>query len=125
VKSSLNRLVEKVAELDDPILEIQSHHDGCQISFLLRGRDIKSHYEAMESLARAGTQAEHLVAGIRRQGNPALVLVYEYDRESKKWYPSYAELADGTLVTDNQKLIVEQELPRGMSLGLTSIRTRP
>jgi hypothetical protein len=115
-------IVDKVSELDNPILEIQSHYDGCTVSFILRGNTVEEHYEAMGKLSAAAIQAQHLITNLRVQDKAAVLLVYEFDKESNRWYPSFAELSDGTLVTDNKKLIAEQELPTGLSLGLLSKR---
>ena len=45
-------------------------------------------------------------------------LFYEFDPGRKAWLPSYAELLDGRIITDNRSLIITENLPMGLSLGL-------
>ncbi len=125
IRTALERIVEKASKLENPILEIQSHHSGCEISFVLRREGVQTSYEAMAKLPLAASQAEHLVANLTANGNSPKLLVYEFDHEANRWYPSFAELNDGTLVTDNEKLIAVEELPTGFSLGLVSTRNEP
>lgn len=122
IKNSLLVLVKKVSELDNPIMEIKSSHNGCQVSFIVRGRDIQTNYEAMETLSHASLQADRLISNLKANGKVVIEIAYEYDKDSKRWYPSFAILADGTFITDNQKLIISEELPSGLSLGITSSR---
>jgi hypothetical protein len=124
-KHTLERVVDRMSDLANPILEIKSHHDDCQISFILRGVARATNREAMGKIASAASAAEFLLSRMKAQGKSPKNLVYEYDRTIGNWFPSYAELADGTFITDNEKLYAVQELPDGLSLGLTSSRNRP
>jgi hypothetical protein len=120
MRKGLIHIVERVSSLENPVLDIQSYQDRCRVSFILRGNDIQSSYIAMEKISEAAVQADHLIKNMEKLGEAPKVLVYEFDKEDQRWLPSYAELMDGRLVTDSQKLIVVGELPRGLSLGLTA-----
>jgi hypothetical protein len=50
----MRALLNKLAERRAPILEIQSHHSDCYISFLFRGTGVKRLYAAHESRAHDG-----------------------------------------------------------------------
>jgi len=60
----LRPLLDKLAERRNPVVEIQSHHNECQISFIFRGTDVKRHYAAHDALPAAAAQAEYLVANM-------------------------------------------------------------
>jgi hypothetical protein len=113
----LRKLLERLADLRQPILEIQSHQDGCQVSFVLRGKDVTQHYAAHDALSTTAAQAAQLVAKLKTRGVPARQLVYEFDREALRWFPSYAVLNDDRIITDNSALIAIEQLPAGLSLG--------
>ncbi len=49
---------------------------------------------------------------------PPRHLLYEFHREHDIWFPSFAELHDGRLVTENNVLIAFEQLPTGLSIGL-------
>jgi hypothetical protein len=121
----LRTLLDKLAERQNPILEIQSHHSGCQISFIVRGRDIKRHYAAHDALPTAAAQAGCLVANMKDRGLAPKLVVYEFHPQEDKWFPSYAELYDGRLVTDNITLIAVEQLPSGVSLGISRGKDKP
>ena len=121
----LRTLFDKVAERRNPILEIQSHHGGCQISFIIRGTDIKRHYTAHDALPAAAAQAAYLVGNMKDRGLPPKLVVYEFDPQHDKWAPSYAELHDGRLMTDNIALIAVEQLPSGVSLGIGRSKDKP
>lgn len=125
LRSALSYVVERAADLTNPLIEMQSFHDGCQISFMLRQHGVKDGYTAMSKLSGAAIQAQHLIANLRKAGARPVVVAYEYDHEAQLWYPSFAEMSDGEFVTDNAKLIAVEELPRGMSMGLVTSRNRP
>jgi hypothetical protein len=114
----LQRLLDKVAELRDPILEIQSHYSDCCVSFILRGKDVSRHYAALGTLSSGARQAQYLITNMKSRGFPAKSLVYEFHSQQNRWFPSYAELCDGRLVTDNKLLIAIEQLPSSVSLGL-------
>ncbi len=121
----LHTLAERLAERRNPILEIQSHHNGCQISFILRGRNVKGHYAALDTLSVAAAQSELLVERMKHADAAPKLLVYEFELQDEKWFPSYAELHDGRFVTDNKLLIAVEQLPSGLSLGLVLGSDKP
>lgn len=121
----LRHLFDKIAELRDPILEVQSHHNECYVSFILRGKDVQRHYAALDALSTAATQAQYLIANMKNRGFAPKLLVYEFHPQNDKWFPSYAELCDGRLVTDNNLLIAIEQLPPGVSLGLSRGKDKP
>ncbi len=112
------KLLSRLADRRNPILDIQASQAGCQVSFLFRGKDIDLHYAAHDALASAATQAARLIAHLKARGMPAERLVYEFNKEARKWHPSYAVLEDGRIITDSVQLIAIEQLPRGLSLGL-------
>lgn len=114
----LRKLLDKLAERRNPILSIQSHQDDCDVSFLFRSKDVGQHYAAHEKLPDAAAQAAGLIAKLKARGTAARQLVYEFDKEASKWYPSYAVLSDDRIVTDNFELIAIESLPANLSLGL-------
>jgi len=59
------------------------------------------------------------VTHMERRGVAPRSLVYEFELENNKWFPSYAELHDGRLVSDRKILIAIEQLPSGLSLGIT------
>ncbi|CAI8841113.1 DUF4329 domain-containing protein [Pseudomonas marginalis] len=119
----LRKLLERMADRRNPILDIHTHQDGCQVSFILRGKDVKGHYAAHDSLSAAAAQAAKLVAKLKSRGSGARQLIYEFDRDALLWYPSFAVLNDNKIVTDNIGLIAIEQLPNGLSLGLTRERS--
>ncbi|MGE8062465.1 hypothetical protein [Pseudomonas sp. NPDC089547] len=117
--SWVRRLIEKVAERRAPILDFHTHQYGCQISFILRGRDLQKHYKAHETLPAAAAQAAALVLKLKSKGPGARQLIYEFDQNALRWVPSFAVLNDNRIVTDNLALLSIEQLPSGLSLGLT------
>ncbi|MBU9190469.1 hypothetical protein [Burkholderia gladioli] len=118
-KTWLQKLLDRLAERQNPILSIQSHQDDCEVLFLLRGKDVGQHYAAHEALPDAAAQAASLIANLKARNAPARQLVYEFDKEVSKWYPSYAVLNDDRIVTDKIELIAIENLPSNLSLGLS------
>lgn len=114
----LRKLVKKLGERRNPILEIQSEQDGCRVSFLLRGTTVEHHYQAHDQLPQAAAQAAQLISHLKRRRAEARTLTYEYDSSSRTWYPSYAVLRDGRIVSDRSVLIAAEKIPPGLSLGL-------
>ncbi len=108
----LRRLFEKLAERRNPIVEIQSHYDGCQIFFVFRGTDLKRHYAAHDALPSAAAQAQQLVTNMKTIGSSPRLILYEFHPQDDRWFPSYAELHDGRFVTDNNILIAVAITPR-------------
>lgn len=73
---------------------------------------MKRNDAAHEALPIAAVQAGRLLANMKRGG--ALTqkqIVYEFHPQGDKWFPSYAELRDGRLVTDNNVLIPSSSYP--------------
>ncbi|BAX58370.1 hypothetical protein [Burkholderia stabilis] len=118
-KTWLQKLLDKLSERRNPILVIQSHQDDCEVSFILRGKDVGQHYAAHDAQPDAAAQAARLIAKLKARDTAARQLVYEFDKEASKWYPSYAVLNDDRIVTDKIELIAIENLPSNLSLGLS------
>ncbi len=116
----IRKLLERLVERQNPILDFHTFYDDCQVSFLLRGKDLALHYAAHDALHAAAAQAATLVAKLKTGSSPARQLVYEFSKETHRWYPSFAVLRDGRIVTDSIKLIAIEQLPTGLSLGLAA-----
>ena len=114
----MRQLLTKVTDLRNPIVEIQSHHGLCYISFIIRGKDLKLHYKAHDALPVAAAQSAHLVANLKKARAAPKKIVYEFHSMDEIWYPSFAELHDGRFITDNKLLIGLEKLPTGLSLGI-------
>ncbi|MET3077448.1 hypothetical protein ABXV16_16965 [Pantoea leporis] len=112
-------LLRKLAEKRAPILSIQSFQQECQVSFLFRGKDINLNYRAHDSLPGAAVQAAELISKLSMRNTPARELTYEFDKDSSKWYPSFAILNNNIIVTDTSKLIALEQLPSELSLGIS------
>ncbi|EHG3459586.1 hypothetical protein JZC40_003299 [Salmonella enterica subsp. enterica serovar Moero] len=119
LKKWVRQLLEKLASRREPILSIQSFQQDCQVSFLFRGKDIKLHYAAHDSLSNAAVQAAQLINELKSRDMPIRELTYEFDREASRWYPSYAILVDNRIITDSSKLIAIEKLPKNLSLGIS------
>lgn len=122
VQKWLRGLLSRLAERRAPVLQIRTHKAGCQVAFLIRGKDINRHYAAQEALPSAAAQASKLVDKLSARGLPGRELIYEFDAATLRWYPSYAVLQDGRIVTDSTELIAIEHLPKGLSLGLADKR---
>jgi len=120
----LRGVLNKLSERRSPILEIQSHHNDCHISFLFRGSDVRRNYAAFDFLPVAAAHAQNLVRNMKKVGLPPKLIVYEFHPQEDKWFPSFAELRDGRLVTDNSILIATERLPSGLSLGISRDKNR-
>ncbi|WP_144150090.1 hypothetical protein [Paraburkholderia sp. BCC1885] len=110
---------EKLEDRRAPILDIHSFYGDCQVTFLLRGKDVAQHYAAHDKLSEAAARAAQMVGRLKDRGQPARQLVYEFDKEATLWYPSYVILDDDRIVTDSTQLIAIESLPNGLSLGLS------
>lgn len=119
VHAWLRRMLQRMAEHRNPFLEIQSHQRGCVVSFMMRGRNVAQLYKAHDALADGAVRAAQLVANLGAVGAPIVRLVYEFDPAAGCWFPAFAELTDGRLVTDNADLIAAEKVPTGLSLGLS------
>lgn len=115
----LRRLLERLGSLQNPILEIKSWQRGCVVSFMIRGRDVANHYKAHDALADAAVRAARLIDHLIGAGLDPNRLVYEFDVAAGIWCPSFAELSDGRLMTDNADLIAAEHIPMHLSLGVS------
>lgn len=125
VQRWVRKLLERLAERNNPILDIRTQQYGCQISFLVRGKKVDHHYAAHAALPAAAAQAAKLIRKLRERGVAGRELIYEFDSQALKWFPSYAVLCDGRIITDNRELIAIEQLPTGLSLGLTRASQSP
>jgi len=119
IRGWIRKLLSRIADRHDSILDLHSHHDSCQVSFIFRGKDVKKLYEAHDALSDAAPQAARLVSRLKDMGLPSRQLVYEFDKEALLWAPSFAVLEDDRILTDNLALISIENLPDQLSLGLT------
>lgn len=115
----VRKLLTRLADRRNPVLDIHTHQDDCQVSFLFRGKDVRQHYAAHDALPNAAAQAAQLVAKLKARGMAVRQLIYEFDKEALMWFPSYAVLNDNRIITDNGELIAIEQLPTGLSLGLS------
>lgn len=114
----LRRLLSRMSDRLNPVADFQSYQDGCQVSFLFRGKDETKLHKALGVLPNAGAQAARLISGLKAQGKVSRQMVYEFDKEAILWKPSFVLLDDGRIITDNLALIAVENLPSGLSLGL-------
>lgn len=124
IRKWIGKLIERLADRRNPVLDIHTFHDNCQVSFLIRGKDIKLNYAAHEALPHAAVQATQLVTKLKARGMATRQLVYEFDKEAFIWFPSYAVLNDNRIITDNADLIAIEQLPTGVSMGMTRGQSR-
>lgn len=96
---------------------LRGHMDGCQVSFLFRGKNVEQHCAAHDALSDAAAQAAQLIAELKARGTPMRELIYEFDTEAFLWFPSSAVLNDNRIITGNNKLLTVQTTPEGSSLG--------
>ncbi|MDE2249074.1 MAG: hypothetical protein KGM46_04495 [Pseudomonadota bacterium] len=119
VHAWLKDVVGRLRDRRSPVLSIESHHDGCHVAFLIRGVDVTSNYAAHEGLTLAATQAAKVIATLKDRSMPAARLVYEFDRDAHRWYPSFAVLDNHRIIASTPTLIAAAaELPNGLSLGM-------
>lgn len=119
VHAWLRRLLDRVTRLQDPILEIQSTQHACDVSYMIRGRDVAQNYKAHDALSEAAQRAARLIDHMIAADLAPKRLVYEFDTASGVWFPAFAELVDGRLMTDNAELIAAEHIPMGLSLGVS------
>lgn len=115
----IRRLLERVGRLQRPIVEIKSWQAGCAVSFMIRGRDVDENYKAHDAMAEAAQRAARLIVHMTAADLAPVRLVYERDAASGIWFPAFAELVDGRLMTDNAELIAAEHVPTGLSLGVS------
>lgn len=114
----IRKLLAKLEVRCEPILEITSYQNDCQVSFLFRGNNVRLNYAAHDKLSNAAAQAAQLVVNLEARGTPGRQLNYEFDKEALRWFPSFAILSDGRIVVDCVELIAIEQLPAGLSMGL-------
>ncbi|MEN5365629.1 hypothetical protein ABE571_04425 [Stenotrophomonas sp. TWI273] len=118
VHAWLKRTIETAKARKDPLLSLEAHQNGCHVMFLIRGNDLALNQAAHEGLSQAAVQAAQIIDVLIERGIPAHKLVYEMDREQLRWFPSYAVLDQGRLITNTATLIAAgADLPAGLSLG--------
>lgn len=119
VSKWLKKLLAAPSDHRSQLICIESHQQNCQVSFLIRGSNVAISYAAHDGIAQAAAQAARIINVLAQRGMPATQLVYEFDTESVKWYPSYAALDSNRLITSSPMLIaLAAETPAGLSLGL-------
>ena len=106
----------KLEKLKNPIVVVQTSYNNCEISFLFRSREVERHYRAHSELHTAAAQALSLIDSLTSKHAEPVSITYEF--EESRWYPSYAVLSNGQLISDHSILIATEQLPKGMSLGL-------
>jgi len=116
IRRWLRGVLNKLAERRNPLLVVQAYQDRCEVSFLFRGKDVKQHYDAHDALPIAAAQAAQLIASMKTRHAVPTSLVYEF--EQSRWFPSYAILSDGRMVSDRNLLIAIEQLPTGLSIGV-------
>lgn len=121
----LRKLIKHLADRRNPIVALQAFQDNCQVSFLIRGKEVKRLYAAQDALPSAAAKAAQLVDNFKARGIPARDLSYEFDDDALKWYPSHAILKDGRIVTDKGALISMENLPKELSLGIKKGMLKP
>jgi hypothetical protein len=112
----LRRLWEKLRDRRNPVVVVQSHQSGCEVAFIFRGKDVAVHYQAHEAMSLASAQAAILIGSMKSNGIVPLSLVYEFDK--LRWFPSYAILDSGQIVSDRGLLIALEQLPKSLSIGI-------
>lgn len=115
----ISKLFNELSERKNPIINLVSHQNGCQVFFIFRGKDVKQHYAAHQMLSSAGVQAAELIRKLKMQDKVPTQLTYEWDKEAQLWYPSYAVLTDKSIIVDRGTLIAIEQLPKGLSLGFS------
>lgn len=120
IRQWLRGVWNKLAQRRSPIVVVQSSQDGCEVSFLFRGKDVKRHYDAHDALPMAAVQAAKLIAGMKSNQLAPISLVYEF--EEGRWFPSYAILKGGQIVSDRNLLIAVEQLPKSLSIGIQKLK---
>lgn len=118
IRRWLRNFWNKLDSCKDPIISLQSYQDGCDVLFLFRGKDIKRHYDAHDTLPIAAAQAANLISSMRSRDAAPLTLIYEFDPQHGRWFPSYATLEDGQLVSNRNILIALEQHQTGLSIGI-------
>lgn len=114
--SWLREFWSKLAKRRAPIVALDSSQNGCQVSFLFRGKDPQTLHAAHDALAQAGAQAAALITAARSGGLDPYSLVYEFDKGS--WYPAHLTLTNGRLIAEPAVLIALERADYSLSLGI-------
>ncbi len=116
IRQCLRCVWNKLAERRNPIVVVQAYQDGCEVSCLFRGKDVNQHYDSHDALPIAAAQAAKLIASMKCSRAVPTSLVYEF--EQSRWFPSYAILTDGRIVSDRNLLIAIEQLRTDLSIGV-------
>lgn len=120
VHAWLKSAIRRASERRSPCVCIEGVQQDCQVSYLIRGSDVELNSAAYEGISEAAAQAARLISTLIHRGTPATRLVYEFDAEARRWFPSYAVLDNGRLIASTPSLIAAAaDLPTGLSVGLT------
>lgn len=120
VHAWLKSVIRRASERKSPCVCIEGVQNGCEVSYLIRGNDVELSCAAYEGLSEAAAQAARLISTLINRGMPAARLVYEFDAQARRWYPSYAVLDNGRLIANTPSLIAAAaDLPAELSVGLT------
>jgi hypothetical protein len=114
----IHNFLNKLSSRKNPIVSLQSYQDGCEVLFLMRGKDVQCLYKAHDSLPIAAAQAANLISSMKSRHAVPLTIVYEFDPQLSHWFPSYATLEDGRLVSNQNILIALEQHPTGLSIGI-------
>jgi hypothetical protein len=112
----LRSLWKRLGDRRNPVVAVQALQSGCEVSFIFRGKDIDMRYLAHEAMSLAAAQATILINSMKNNGTVPVSLVYEF--EKSRWFPSYAILDSGQLVSDRGLLIALEQLPKSLSIGI-------
>lgn len=121
VRDWLRALLVRVQDRKNPVVSVQTSIDGCSLLFLFRGRDPATLRVAHDDLARAALQAGALVDAAKKRGLRPETLAYEYAVETG-WFPSYAVLEDGRLISDANILVALEQSRSELSVGIKVLR---
>jgi hypothetical protein len=85
IRQWLRSVWNKLAQRRNPVVVVQSYQDGCEVSFLFRGKDVQQHYNAHDALPIAAAQAAKLIAGMKDKQVVPISLVYEFELDSARF----------------------------------------
>jgi hypothetical protein len=118
IRKWLRNFWSEISSCRDPIVSVDTHCDGCNVSFLFRGKEVKSLYEAHDALPTTAAQAVILISSMRSQNADPSEITYEFDQQNSCWFPSYAILKDGKFVSNRNILIALEQHSTGLSIGI-------
>lgn len=116
----LRNVWDNLVSCRDPIISLESYQNGCNVLFLIRGKDVKRNYAAHDAIPIAAAKAAVLIESMKSRQVEPLKLVYEFDPEHSLWFPLYAILEDGRLVSDCNILIALEHHHNNLSIGIQS-----